>query len=153
MNGKATPETTLPRVADPTLPRLRWLWEELKFHLVPWGPEFRDRPGTARAIQIGIAVLVTVAWLLAGTGRIGPAMVSAWWIGWSVYEVAARRVCKPWIKDGPWWQRHFRPATLPDLMAYVATKNVLIGAVLFAALQSTGVLRFLARMPALQWLH
>lgn len=151
--SQAAPERALPRVADPALALPRWLWEELKFHLLPWGPGFGRRTGALRAAEIGLAVVVTVAWLLAGTGRVGPAMVAAWWIGWSVYEVACRQVYRPWIKDGPWWQRHFRPSTLPDMMAYVATKNVLIGAILFTVLHATGVLRFLANLPALRWLH
>ncbi len=153
MNPNATPGAPLPRAADETLPLPRWLWEELKFHLLPWGPGFGRKAGALRAAEIGLAVLVTVAWMLAGTGHMGPAIVSAWWIGWSIYEVACRYVYRPWIKEGPWWQRHFRPASLPDLMAYVATKNVIIGAVLFAVLQTAGVLSFLSGLPALRWLH
>jgi NosR/NirI family nitrous oxide reductase transcriptional regulator len=147
------PEVPPPGPADESLPLPRWLWEELKFHLLPWGPGFRDKRGALQAAEIGLAVVVTVAWILSGTGRIGPAMVSAWWIGWSVYEVACRRVYRPWIKEGPWWKRHFRPASLPDIMAYVATKNLIIGAGLFALLHASGVLRFLSELPALRWLH
>lgn len=142
-----------PRCADPNLSIPRWLWEELKFHLLPWGPKFRDRHVALITLELGLAATVTVAWVLSATGRVGPAMVAAWWIGWSVYEVVARRYCKPWIKEGPWWRRDFRPATLPDIMAYVATKNLLIGAALFAVLHAAGVLRLLREMPALRWLH
>ena len=106
-----------------------------------------------RAVELGLAALVTVAWWLSGTGHLGPAWLVAWWGGWSAYEVAARRSYLPWIKEGPWWQRSFRPATLADLMAYVATKNLLFGATLFVALHSAGVLDLLRAMPSLGWLH
>jgi len=153
MEPVGTPDMPAPRCADPSLSIPRWLWEEAKFHLLPWGPKFRERHVLMITVSIGFAVTVTVAWVLSATGRIGPTMVSAWWIGWSVYEVVARMFCKPWIKEGPWWERHFRPASLPDIMAYVATKNLLIGAGLFAVLHAAGVLRLLRELPALRWLH
>ena len=130
-----------------------WLWEELKFHLLPWGTTLPRTPAMLRAMRLGPAAVVAVAWLLSGTGHLGPAAVAASWAGWSVYEVAARRSCLPWIKEGPWWQRSFRPASLADLMAYVATKNLLIGATLFVVLHSAGVLNLLRAMPSLGWLH
>jgi NosR/NirI family nitrous oxide reductase transcriptional regulator len=79
--------------------------------------------------------------------------VIAWWIGWSVYEVVSRRINLPWIKDGHWWKRDFRPGTAADIAAYVATKNLLIGVLLFGALHSAGVLHTLSRVDALQWLR
>lgn len=141
-----------PRPADPHLSTPRWLWEELKFHLLPWGPGVL-RAGALRGAGLGFAVMVTIAWLLSGTGHLGPAVITAWWLGWSVYELACRRVNLPWIKEGPWWQRHFRRATLADLAAYVATKNLLLGIVLFSGLKSLGVLRWLGAQPVLAWLR
>lgn len=149
----AMPEMPPPRPADQSLPLLRWLWEEARFHLLPWGPGFWEKKGMLQAVEIGFAVVVTVAWILADTGRIGPAVVIAWWTGWSIYEVVCRRAYLPWIKEGPWWKRNFRKASLADIMAYVATKNLLIGAGLFALLHTSGILRFLSELPALQWLH
>jgi NosR/NirI family nitrous oxide reductase transcriptional regulator len=143
----------LPRAGDATASIPRWLWEESKFHLLPWGPRLPRTPAMLRAVELGLAALVTLAWLLSGTGHLGAAWVVAWWGGWSAYEVAARRSYLPWIKEGPWWQRSFRPATLADLMAYVATKNLLIGATLFVVLHSAGVLDLLRAMPSLGWLR
>ena len=144
--------TMRPLPADPALPLLRWLWEETKFHLLPWGPGLWRR-SALRGAGLGFAVVVTVAWLLAGTGHLGPAVITAWWTGWSIYELACRRVNLPWIKEGAWWGRDFREASLADLAAYVATKNLLIGIVLFAALESAGVLQWLGEQSALAWLH
>ncbi|MHB1173834.1 MAG: transcription regulator [Sulfuriferula sp.] len=113
----------------------RWLRDEAIDHLIPWGPKFLSKKAGVQALGIGLAVVVTVAWILAATGQIRPAIVIAWWVGWSVYEVLCRSRCKPWVKEGPWWGNQRRPATLPDLIAYVATKNLLIGAGIFLVLK------------------
>ena len=149
----ATPRTPAPvplRVADPDAAWPRWLWEEAKFHLLPWRA---DRHDWLKAAGIGLAVVVTSMWLLTGAGRMGPAAVIAWWIGWSVYEVASRSANLPWIKDGRWWKREFRPGTTADIMAYVATKNLLVGVLVFGALHSAGMLDLLSRLEALRWMH
>lgn len=153
MNPDTIPDKTLPGPADDSLPLARWLWEEAKFHLLPWGPGFLKQKGALRAAEIGFAVVVTAGWILSAGGPVGPALVTAWWTGWSVYEVICRMNYLPWIKEGQWWKRNFRRATALDMIAYVATKNLLIGAGLFALLQSLGVLHFLSELPALQWLH
>lgn len=120
------------------VPLGQWLWEEAVDHLIPWGPRFLAQRVGVKAAGIGLAVVVTVAWILAAAGEIAPAAVIAWWTGWSVYEVLCRRQCKPWVKEGPWWGRKRRPATTVDLIAYVATKNLLIGAGLFLVLKLLG---------------
>lgn len=119
---------------------LRWLWVEAKYHLFPWGPGFLAQKPAIVAVSLGLALAVTVAWMLAATGRAAPAVVIAWWAGWSVYECVCRLRCKPWIKEGPWWGRQYRRANLPDMIAYVMTKNLLIGAGLFGGLYLLGVL-------------
>jgi NosR/NirI family nitrous oxide reductase transcriptional regulator len=149
----ATPRTSLDvplRVADRSASLLRWLWEEAKFHLLPWRADHHD---ALKAAGVGLAVVVTVLWLLSGTGHVGPTVVNAWWIGWSVYEVASRRANLPWIKDGRWWKRDFRAGTTADIAAYVATKNLLIGVLAFGAMHSAGMLDLLARTEVLRWLH
>ena len=143
----------LPGPADESLRLLPWLWEEAKFHLLPWGAAFRSQKGMLKAVGIGLAVAVTVAWILSGVGRIGPVLITAWWIGWSVYEVVCRRIYLPWIKEGQWWKRDFRPASLPDTIAYVATKNLLIGVVLFAVLRAASALHDAGELSFLRWLH
>ena len=111
-----------------------WIWAEAKDHLLPWGPGFLTQRAAIKAAGIGLAVVVTVTWILAAVGRIDSAVVIAWWTGWSVYEVLCRRRCKPWVKEGPWWQRNLRKADTIDIIFYVATKNLLIGVVLFLIL-------------------
>jgi NosR/NirI family nitrous oxide reductase transcriptional regulator len=116
-----------------------WLLEEARDHLFPWGPGFTAQKTAIQAAGIALAVVVTLVWILAAAGRMASVIVIAWWVGWSVYEVLCRRRCKPWVKDGPWWGRKRRPADTVDLIFYVATKNLLIGAGLFLLLMLLNV--------------
>lgn len=118
----------------------RWLLGEAKFHLLPWSGNFMTQKPAMVAAGIGFAVFVSVTWILAATGQIRPAAVIGWWTAWSVYEFMCRMRCKPWIKEGPWWKKDYRKASAPDLIAYVVTKNLLIGVGLFLILYSFGVL-------------
>jgi NosR/NirI family nitrous oxide reductase transcriptional regulator len=119
----------------------RWLYEEAIYHFFPWSARFLKQPMAFKAAGIGLAVVVTATWALAAAGEVGPAAVVGWWTGWSIYEIIVRTYCKPWVKEGPWWRREFRPASKADLIAYVATKNLLIGAGLFLVLDLLGLLR------------
>jgi NosR/NirI family nitrous oxide reductase transcriptional regulator len=74
-------------------------------------------------------------------------------MAWCAYELVTRMACKPYVKEGPWWGRHLRAATWPDMAAYVGMKNLLIGAGLFLASSAVGVLPWLHGLPELQWLH
>lgn len=121
-------------------PLWRWLYEETIDHLFPWNRTFLRQGMAAKAAGIGLAVVVTASWILALTGQVSSAVVIGWWIGWSVYEVIVRKDCKPWVKEGPWWGNTRRPASTVDLVAYVATKNLLIGAGLFLMLNLFGLL-------------
>jgi len=122
------------------VPLKTWLWEETIDHLFPWGPGFWKQSSSIKAASIGLAVAVTIAWILVIAGRLNSGVVIAWWTGWSVYEVLCRSRCKPWVKEGPWWGRQRRLASMPDLIFYVATKNLLIGAGLFLVLHLLGIL-------------
>lgn len=126
------------------------LSEELWFHLFPWTADFAREIFAIRAIAVFLAVAVTSAWILSATQQIGPAVMLAWWVGWSVYEVMTRMHYKPLVKDGPWWGRNYRPGTWMDVTFYVATKNLLIAAALFLALQATGALDTLSAIPWLK---
>lgn len=119
---------------------VQWLVAEAKYHLFPWGPGFLRQKPSMVAATIGLAIAVTIVWLLAAAGTMAPAAVIAWWTGWSVYECLCRMRCKPWIKEGPWWGSNYRRATMVDMIAYVATKNLLIGAALFLMLYLLGAL-------------
>ena len=63
-----------------------------------------------------------------------------WWFAWSVFEVLVRLDAKRYVKDGPWWQRHYRVANVMDMLSYVGFKNLLIGAGLFLSLKALGLL-------------
>ena len=116
-----------------------WVAEEIRDHLFPWTAESWRQRSAIQAAGIAFALFVTLVWLLAAAGRIGSVAVLSWWIAWSVYEVLCRRRCKPWVKVGPWWQRDYQAATIPDLIFYVATKNLIIGVLLFLLLGLFGV--------------
>ena len=129
------------------------LWEELWFHLIPWGQGFGREIFVIRAIAALLVVTVTTAWILTATHHIGPVIILAWWLGWSVYEVLTRMHYKPVVKDGPWWKHDYRKASLMDMLFYVATKNLLIAAGLFLVLNVFGILSYLQQLPALEWLY
>lgn len=116
------------------------LWEELHYHLFPWSPGFMRRGGALTLAGVGLAVAVTVVWVLAAAHQLAPATVIGWWTGWSVYEVLCRRRCKPWVKEGPWWGDGWRSANTVDLVSYVATKNLLVGVALFMLLKLLGLI-------------
>jgi NosR/NirI family nitrous oxide reductase transcriptional regulator len=117
---------------------LRWLWLELRDHLWPWS-EHGWR--TQRGLQIAglsLALAASAAWALAATGRLSSGAIIGWWFGWSVYEVLIRLSGRRYVKEGPWWQRNYRYATVMDMLSYVGFKNLLIGALLFLGLKSLG---------------
>lgn len=117
---------------------VQWLWHELVDHLWPWSAHGW---ATQRAVQIAgfsLAVAASVAWVLAGTGRLSETALIGWWFGWSVYEVLIRLSGKRYVKDGPWWQDHYRHASVMDMLSYVGFKNLLIGAGLFLLLRALG---------------
>lgn len=140
-------------VAAPRLGLLAWLRAEIVDHLIPWSGKFRARSLVLQGASIALAVLVTWAWLLGAAGKLGPGIILGWWLAWSVYEVFARMVCKPYVKEGPWWGRSFRSAGWADMVSYVAMKNLLIGAGLFLVMKAAGALTFLQGLPELKWLY
>jgi NosR/NirI family nitrous oxide reductase transcriptional regulator len=141
------------QTSAPKLGAGAWLRRELIDHLFPWNREFSSYPLALRAAGIALAVLVTWVWLLGATGRLGPGIILGWWLAWSVYELIVRMKCKPWVKEGPWWGHTLRPASWPDMAAYVAMKNLIIGAALFLLMRGTGVLDLVHHMVELQWLY
>lgn len=129
------------------------LGNELWDHLWPWSRHGFQGRRFLLAASLGVAVVVSSVWLLAAAGRLGPTAVIGWWVGWSVFEVVIRWQSKPYVKEGPWWGRTYRRADLPDMMCYVAFKNLLIGAALFVVMRAFGVLDFLQGLPGLKWLY
>jgi len=123
---------------------LRRLAAELWDHLWPWSRSgFRHPRTQLRALQgagLALALAVSVVWVLAAAGRLEAGAVIGWWFGWSVFEVIVRLGAKPYVKEGQWWGRRYRAASLMDMLCYVGFKNLLTGAALFLALKSLGLL-------------
>jgi NosR/NirI family transcriptional regulator, nitrous oxide reductase regulator len=130
-----------------------WLATEARDHLFPWNGKFLQQPLFFRAAGIGLALLVTWAWLLGAAGKLGPGIVLGWWLAWSAYEAVTRMSCKPYVKEGPWWGRKLRTASWADMGAYVGLKNLLIGAALFLTMHATGALQALHAVPQLMWMY
>ena len=74
----------------------RWLAMELRDHLWPWSPQ--SLRGSRALLLAGalLAVAVSLAWLLAATGRLSGMAIVAWWLAWSAYEVAIRMQAGVW---------------------------------------------------------
>lgn len=118
-----------------------WVLREAIDHLWPWSRRGFQRKKSVQAAGLALALAVSVIWVLAGMGQVTASAVIGWWAGWSAFEVVIRMVAKPYIKEGPWWQRHYRPASVADMLFYVSFKNLLIGATLFLGLKALGWLR------------
>jgi NosR/NirI family nitrous oxide reductase transcriptional regulator len=132
---------------------LEFLWQETLDHLFPWSRKAWSQPVLLKASSLALAVLMTWIWLLGAAGKLGPGIILGWWLAWSVYELVVRMRCKPYVKEGPWWGRDFRPASWADMASYVAFKNLLIAVVLFMLMKGAGVLDFLHGLPSLLWLY
>lgn len=116
------------------------LLAEIWDHLWPWSRSGFERQRLIQAAGLALAVAASVAWILAAMGSLTPGAIIGWWFGWSVFEVIVRLGSKPYVKDGPWWGRCYRKASLMDMVCYVGFKNLLIGATLFLTLKSLGLL-------------
>lgn len=116
-----------------------WLCAEIWDHLWPWNLRARQLPHIGlRAGSAALAAFVSVAWVLAAMGQLRAGAIIGWWFGWSVLEVLVRLTNKPYVKDGPWWGRRYRRASVMDMICYVGFKNLLIGATLYLALRMLG---------------
>lgn len=113
---------------------------EIWDHLWPWSRKGFQRQRAVQAAGVAAALGVTVMWLLAASGRLEAGAIIGWWFGWSVFEVIVRLGSKPYVKEGVWWGRRYRKATVMDMLSYVGFKNLLIGAVFFITLKSQGLL-------------
>ncbi|WP_116295191.1 NosR/NirI family protein [Cupriavidus taiwanensis] len=113
---------------------------ELWDHLWPWSGQGWRSAAALQLAGVAVALAVTVAWALAASGQLRAGAVIGWWLGWSLYEVLIRLSAKRYVKDGPWWRARYRRATVMDMLSYVGFKNLLIGAALFLALKTMGML-------------
>lgn len=123
---------------------LRHVAAEVWDHLWPWSRSGFHHPRTPiRALQaagLALAIAASVVWVLAAMGQLNAGAIIGWWFGWSVFEILVRLGAKPYVKEGPWWGKRYRRASLMDMICYVGFKNLLIGAGLFIGLKSAGLL-------------
>ncbi len=118
------------------------LGAEIWDHLWPWSRDGFQRQRALQAAGLALALAATLVWVLAAMGtQLAPGAIIGWWFGWSVFEVAVRLGAKPYVKEGPWWGRRYRKASVMDMVCYVGFKNLLIGAALFLALKSFGLVQ------------
>jgi NosR/NirI family nitrous oxide reductase transcriptional regulator len=108
------------------------VWDEARDHLFPWGRKLVTRSRAIQAVTMAFALAVTVAWILGILGHLHPRVVIGWWLVWSVFELAVRVRCQPWIRQGPLLRRLKRSASVGEIVVYVGVKNVLIGGLLSA---------------------
>ncbi len=117
-----------------------FLMAELRDHLWPWSRAgYRDQPG--RQIVGVVALLLTA--LITGLTLVGwlePFALIFTWAGWTFLEVMVRMGSRPYVKEGPWWQRNYRRATWMDMFSYVGFKNLLVGTTMFIVLKWSGLL-------------
>ncbi|NMG69581.1 transcription regulator [Parazoarcus communis] len=118
---------------------LHRLAAEVWDHLWPWSRSGFQRQRTLQAAGLALALAASTAWVLAALGRLDAGAIIAWWFGWSVFEILVRLGAKPYVKDGPWWGKRYRRASLMDMICYVGFKNLLIGTSLFIGLKSAGL--------------
>ena len=131
-----------------------FIGQEFMDHLFPWSRKAFEQPRLLlQASGLALAVLMTWFGILGAVGSIGPGIVLGWWLAWSAYELVVRMRFKPYVKDGPWWERNLRPASWADMASYVGFKNLLIAVAMFLMMKTTGVLEFLQGIPSLQWLY
>ncbi len=153
-NGYYIPIRPLPAPAAPAAARLSvsaWLGGEI-IDLFPWSGTFSRGDILYHAIGIGLAAMVSWVWLLGAAGKLGHGIVLGWWLVWSAYELATRMNFKSWVREGPWWERKFRPANWADMAAYVGLKNLLIAVLLFLVMKDSGLVALLQEMPEIKWL-
>lgn len=117
------------------------LLSEIWDHLWPWSRNGFQHQRFVQATGLALAAAASVAWVLAAMGDMTPGAIISWWFGWSVFEVVVRLGSKPYVKDGPWWGSRYRRASVMDMICYVGFKNLLIGATLFLALKSLGLVQ------------
>lgn len=138
MNEPKIDPDLLPPYADSPA---RWILHEVIDHLWPWSLRgFRLHKWLASEGVI-LALLVVLVWVLAGLGKVTAIVVVGWWAGWSAFEILIRMSSKPYVKEGPWWKRNYRAASLMDMLCYVSVKNLLVGAMLFLVLKALGLLQ------------
>ncbi len=119
---------------------VRFVLAELQDHLWPWSLVGIRRNAWLQASGFAVLLAAALVLVLAVNGTLDAAAVIFAWVGWSFFEVLVRMGARPYVKEGPWWQRHYRVATWMDMISYVGFKNLLIGAVFFILLKSMGLL-------------
>ena len=106
------------------------LVREVLEHINPWSKEGFTTQRALSLFAIPCAVGMIAAWVLLGWGEITTSAIVVCWFAWSAVEALLRLCGKRYVKDGAWWLSRYRYANVMDMLAYVAFKNLLIGAAL-----------------------
>ena len=129
-----TDPVQLPSLHNAPLPKRLAL--EVGEHLSPWSAASWQSHRMLSLFAMAAAIAAVAAWVLLGMGRISTSAIILSWFGWSVVEVWLRMTGKRYVKDGVWWSSRYRRANLMDMLAYVAFKNLLVGAALLLILRA-----------------
>lgn len=113
---------------------------EIIEHLWPWQRSQFNWQRTLVAFVLAGALAALLIGSFAWNGRLHTGLAIGLWTAWCLFEVLERLGSKPYVKEGPWWQRNYRKASAMDLVSYVGFKNLVIGALLFLLLQSLDLL-------------
>ncbi|MBF5007047.1 NosR/NirI family protein [Diaphorobacter caeni] len=109
---------------------------EVLEHINPWSTTGWARHRLLSVLAVPCLIAVIAAWALLAMGQISTTVIILAWFVWSVIEVLLRLTGRRYVKDGAWWLSRYRHANLMDMLAYVAFKNLLIGAALLIALRA-----------------
>jgi NosR/NirI family nitrous oxide reductase transcriptional regulator len=153
MPARRIPALELPPEMDPRMPSapanpacanprngLHALWLEIIEHLSPWQRSAFKWQRSLLALVLALTLAAVLAAIFNAGGHPDTGIAIGLWTGWCLFEVLERLHAKRYIKEGPWWQRHYRIANVMDMIAYVGFKNLIAGAVLFLIMQASGLL-------------
>jgi NosR/NirI family nitrous oxide reductase transcriptional regulator len=145
MAAHADPRLLTAPVAPPPWlggqPRACAVLRDVLDHLWPWTRAAFAREPLLNGAALALAVAALCACGAAVARPMPAALGMAGWTLWSALEILLRMRNKPYVREGRWWRPAFRQATWMDMACYVAFKNLLLGAALFLALKSSGLLQ------------
>ncbi|CBL47340.1 Nitrous oxide reductase transcription regulator [gamma proteobacterium HdN1] len=116
------------------------LWAEFIDHVWPW--RSFDRSRFLGGLLMALVPAIVFGGGLALAGNVQAGMMIGGWSAWCLFEVIIRMGSKPYVKEGPWWQHHYRKATTMDMISYVGFKNLLAGATVFLVLKYMGIIEW-----------
>lgn len=109
---------------------------EVLEHLNPWSAAGWKHNRWVSMLAVPCMIAAIAAWVLLAMGHISTSAMIICWFIWSLIEVLLRLDGRRYVKDGVWWNSRYRYANPMDMLAYVAFKNLLIGAALLIAFRA-----------------